>query len=324
MPECILLAYPYYKLRPEHSPLQKKKHTFMRTIDPKAIATSDLHQFILGSVAPRPIAFVSTMDAEGRPNLAPYSFFNAFSSNPPVLVFSSNRRATNNTTKDTLHNVQATGELVINVVSFSMVRQMALASIEYAPEVNEFEKAGFTPLPSQMVRPYRVAESPVHIECRVRDIHTLGDKGGAGHLIICDVLLMHINEQILDERGRIDPHKIDLVGRMGRFYYVRASGEAIYNIEQRTDKFGIGFDQLPPGIRYSRILTGNNLAQLAALTQPPSAETIAAIANDPRLTALAQAEHPKEELHRLVQVELAKENVETAAAMAWWGETQWA
>ncbi len=293
----------------------------MLSIDPKSISTPDLHQYILGSVAPRPIAFASTMDAEGRPNLAPYSFFNAFSSNPPVLVFSSNRKASDNTTKDTLHNVRQTGEVVINAVSFPMVRQMALASVEYPPEVDEFQKAGFTPLASNLVRPYRVAESPVHMECRVRDIITLGDKGGAGHLILCDVLLLHIDENILDERGRIDPHKIDLVGRMGRFYYVRASGEAVYNIEQRVNRFGIGFDQLPAGIRHSRILTGNNLAQLAALVHPPAPEDIAAAGAEPRLQALLKAEHPKEELHRLVQMELAKEAVHSAACMAWWGET---
>ncbi len=293
----------------------------MLTIDPKSIPTTDLHQYILGSVAPRPIAFASTMDAEGRPNLAPYSFFNAFSSNPPVLVFSSNRKASDNTTKDTLHNVKATGEVVINAVSFSMVRQMALASIEYPPEINEFEKSGFTPKASTLVRPYRVAESPVQMECRVREVITLGDKGGAGHLILCDVLLLHINENILDERGRIDPHKIDLVGRMGRFYYVRASGEAVYNIEQRVDRFGIGFDQLPAGIRHSRVLTGNNLAQLAALTQAPDPGEIAAVANDPRIAAVIRSDHPKDELHRHVQLELAKESVHTAACLAWWGET---
>lgn len=292
----------------------------MRTIDPKSIPTSDFHQFMLACVAPRPIAFASTMDAEGRPNLAPYSFFNAFSSNPPILVFSSNRKVKDNRTKDTLHNVRETGEVVINAVNFSMVRQMALASIEYPSEVNEFEKSGFTPLASTLVRPYRVAESPAQMECKVRDIITLGDKGGAGHLIICDVLLLHINEAVLNEKGRVDPHKIDLMGRMGRFYYVRASGEAVYSIEQRVDRFGMGFDHLPPGIRHSKVLTGNNLARLAALPEPPAPEDIAAIAADPRLQALNTSDHPVEELHRLVQLELAKEEVHTAACMAWWGE----
>ena len=292
----------------------------MKTIDPKAIPTSELHQYILGSVAPRPIAFASTMDAEGRPNLAPYSFFNAFSSNPPILVFSSNRKVSDNTTKDTLHNVRETGEVVVHAVNFSMVRQMTLASVEYPPEVNEFEKAGFTPVPSVLVRPFRVAESPVHMECKVRDIITLGDGGGAGHLIICDVLLLHISEDVLDERGRINPHKMDLVGRMGRFYYARASGEAVYNIEQRVDKFGMGFDRLPFGIRHSRILTGNDLAQLAALEFPPTAEALDLIALDSRLEGIQATNNPKDELHRIVQTELAKADIHTASCLAWWGE----
>lgn len=294
----------------------------MLTIDPKSVTQADLHQYMLACISPRPIAFVSTMDAEGRPNLAPYSFFNAFSSNPPVLIFSSNRKASDNTTKDTLHNVRETGEVVVNTVNFSMVRQMALASIEYPPEVNEFEKAGFTPIPSTLVRPFRVAESPAQMECRVREIITLGDQGGAGHLIICDVLLIHINEAVLDERGRVDPHKIDLMGRMGRFYYVRASGEAVYNIEQRVNRFGMGFDRLPEGLRHSKVLTGNNLAQLAALPLPPDDEAIAAIQNDPRIADILHKGNPLEELHRIVQIELAKEEVNTAACLAWWGETE--
>lgn len=294
----------------------------MLTIDPKSVTQADLHQYMLACISPRPIAFVSTMDAEGRPNLAPYSFFNAFSSNPPVLIFSSNRKASDNTTKDTLHNVRETGEAVVNTVNFSMVRQMALASIEYPPEVNEFEKAGFTPIPSTLVRPFRVAESPAQMECRVREIITLGDQGGAGHLIICDVLLIHINEAVLDERGRVDPHKIDLMGRMGRFYYVRASGEAVYNIEQRVNRFGMGFDRLPEGLRHSKVLTGNNLAQLAALPLPPDDEAIAAIQNDPRIADILHKGNPLEELHRIVQIELAKEEVNTAACLAWWGETE--
>jgi flavin reductase (DIM6/NTAB) family NADH-FMN oxidoreductase RutF len=291
----------------------------MRTIDPKAIAPVDFHQFMLACIAPRPIAFVSSMDEEGRPNLAPYSFFNAFSSNPPILVFSSNRKASDNTTKDTLHNVKVNGELVINTVNYAMSRQMALASIEYPPDINEFEKAGFTPVPSRIVRPFRVAESPAQMECRVKEIITLGDQGGAGHLIICDVLLLHLNEQVIDERGRVDPHKIDLVGRMGRFYYARASGDAIFSIEQRVDRFGLGFDQLPDTIRHSPVLTGNELAQLAALTAPPSDEALNALAGDPRLAAVMRDQQPLQALHRLVQQALSENNIPSAACLAWWG-----
>jgi flavin reductase (DIM6/NTAB) family NADH-FMN oxidoreductase RutF len=242
----------------------------MLSIDPTQIPTKDLHQYILGAVAPRPIAFASTISVDGVPNLAPYSFFNAFSSNPPILIFSSNRRVANNTTKDTLKNVEETGEVVINVVTHSISRQMALASIEYGPEVDEFVKAGFTPLPSERVKPFRVAESPVQMECVVDKILPLGDDGGAGNLIFCKIVMMHISEDILTETGRIDPHKIDLMGRMGRFYYARASGEAVEEIVQDVTRIGIGFDGLPAIIRHSKILTGNDLAHLASLPALPS------------------------------------------------------
>jgi flavin reductase (DIM6/NTAB) family NADH-FMN oxidoreductase RutF len=171
----------------------------MLRIDPNEIATKDLHQFIVGAVAPRPIAFASTISTDGIHNLAPYSFFNAFSSNPPLLIFSSNRRVSNNTTKDTLKNVQDTGQVVINVVSHSIVRQMAIAGVEYGPEVDEFKKAGLTPIPSELVRPPRVAESPVQMECVVEQILPLGESGGAGNLIICRIVLMHIAEEVLND-----------------------------------------------------------------------------------------------------------------------------
>ncbi len=289
----------------------------MRTINPKEVSTDDLHQYLLGSVAPRPIAFASTMDEDGVPNLAPYSFFNCFSSNPPILVFSSNRKRGDNKTKDTLHNVEATGEVVINMVTYNIVRQAAVASIEYPREVNEFEKAGFTPLPSEMVKPFRVKESPVNMECKVQQIIPLGDQGGAGHLIICEVVLLHIDEAVLDERNRIDPHRIDLMGRMGRAFYVRASGEAVHTILQPVNRIGMGFDQLPAGIRESPIFSGNNLAQFAALTEPPAPEDILTMKNDAYVQELLRAPSPVEALHRYAQKELAKENVELAANIAW-------
>ncbi len=292
----------------------------MLTIDPKTTPTPDLHQFLLGAVAPRPIAFVSTVDENGIPNLAPYSFFNCFSSNPPILVFSSNRKVENNTTKDTLHNVEATGEAVINVVTYAIVRQAALASVEYPREVNEFVKAGLTPVASDLVKPFRVKESPVNMECKVNQIIPLGDKGGAGHLIICEVVRMHIDEKILDENGRIDPHKIDLMARMGRAYYARASGDAVYTIVQPYNQIGIGFDQLPLSLKNSNILTGNNLAQLASLTEPPRKEAVLELKKEPFFLEILQSEQPMEELHRIVQRELAKENLDLAARFAWLGE----
>jgi flavin reductase (DIM6/NTAB) family NADH-FMN oxidoreductase RutF len=293
------------------------KIKFMLRIDPAEIATKDLHQFILGAVAPRPIAFASTLSAEGIPNLAPFSFFNAFSSNPPILIFSANRRVSNNTTKDTLKNVEDTGEVVVNVVSHRIVRQMALCSIEYGAEVNEFEKAGFTPLSSEKVKPFRVAESPVHMECKVEKILPLGEKGGAGNLIICNILLMHIAEEIMNENGRIDPHKIDLVARMGRFYYARASGDAVFEVVQPYNVIGIGFDGLPTGIRHNNTLTGNNLGELAALTALPSKEEALALATaDARVQAALRLPTARQELFIYAKEMLDKKEVELGAKLA--------
>ena len=285
----------------------------MLTIDPTQIPTKDLHQYILGAVAPRPIAFASTLSVDGVPNLAPYSFFNAFSSNPPLLIFSSNRRVANNTTKDTLKNCEETGEVVIKVVSYDISRQMALTSIEYGPEVDEFKKAGFTPLPSERIKPFRVAESPVQMECVVEKIMPLGEGGGAGNLIFCRIVLMHISETILSPTGRIDPHKIDLMGRMGRFYYARASGEAVMEIVQEVTSIGIGFDGLPETIRHSTVLTGNQLAQLAALTALPTpTEALETLGNDPLLVK-ARAEGT---MHQYIRTLLDQNDTARAAAVA--------
>lgn len=241
-----------------------------RIITPGTLPTKDLHQFMIGAVAPRPIAFVSTVDENGNDNLAPYSFFNAFSSNPPIVVFSSNRRVSNNTTKDTLHNVEVNKELVVNMVSYNIVRQMSISSAEYPTEVDEFLKSGLTKAQASIVRPKLVAESPVNMECRVREIIPLGDQGGAGHLIICDVLCLHIDENVLDG-DRIDPHKIDLMGRMGRTYYVRASGNAVSSIYQPVTDLPVGFDALPAYISGNPHLTGNQIALMAGLNTLPEA-----------------------------------------------------
>lgn len=290
----------------------------MLTIDPTQISTKDLHQYILSAVAPRPIAFASTISAEGVPNLAPFSFFNAFSSNPPILIFSANRRVANNTTKDTLKNAEDTGEVVINVVSYAISRQMALCSVEYDAGVNEFVKAGFTPLPSELVRPFRVAESPVHLECKVDQILPLGEKGGAGNLIVCRIVLMHIDERVLNETGRIDPHKIDLVGRMGRFYYARASGPAVLEIAQKVTDIGVGFDALPERVRRSKVLTGNDIAEIAALTALPSPEAILELAEEDEQvkTILSTSGNRLEALHRMAQAAFENKAFELGAKLA--------
>jgi flavin reductase (DIM6/NTAB) family NADH-FMN oxidoreductase RutF len=254
----------------------------MIRIDPKDIPQPKLHQYLLGSIGPRPIAFASTMDAAGRPNLAPFSFFNVFSSNPPILIFSPARRGRDNTTKHTLENARATGECVINVVNHSIVEQMSLTSTEYAEGISEFTKAGLTPIASEIVKPFRVAESPVQMECKVKDIIELGQSGGAGNLIICEVVLMHINEEILDEDGRIAPEKIDLVARMGGHWYSRASA-GLFQLPQPTTQIGIGFDQIPSDIRNSKVLTGNDLGKLAGVTSLPDETSV----NEYKLTELA-------------------------------------
>lgn len=292
----------------------------MISIDPKTTAVKDLHQYLVGAIAPRPIAFVSTLSETGERNLAPYSFFNVFSSNPPTLVFSSNRRVSDNTTKDTLQNIKDTGELVINVVSYAIVRQMAIASIQYPSSVDEFQKSGLTPTDSLHVGPSRVKESPVQLECRLKEIITLGDQGGAGHLIICEVVHIHLDENILDDNGRINPHKIDLVGRMGRAYYVRASGEAIHTIYQPVNELGIGYDQLPPSAKSSKILTGNNLGQLASLTAPPSEAEIDELRVDPYIQTLLRKPEVIKTLHEYAQRELIKEQLPLAARIVWLAE----
>lgn len=293
----------------------------MRIIDPKETPTRDFHQYLLGAVAPRPIAFVSTVDADGNPNLAPYSFFNAFSSNPPILVFSSNRRVVDNTTKDTLANVKATKEVVVNVVNYNIVRQMAVTSVQFDSGVSEFEKAGLTPIPSDLVKPFRVKESPAQMECVVKDILTLGEHGGAGHLIICEVVRMHIDENVLDG-NRINPHKMDLMGRMGRAYYARASGDAIHTIVQAVTDITIGFEALPKSIQNSRILTGNNLGQLAGLKSIPKKEDVLALKKDEKIQALINSENPEDALHNYIKEVLDSDDRkrEFAGQIAWLGE----
>jgi flavin reductase (DIM6/NTAB) family NADH-FMN oxidoreductase RutF len=294
-----------------------------RIIEPGSVPRHDFHQFIVGSVAPRPIAFVSTVDKDGHPNLAPYSFFNAFSSNPPIFVFSSNRRVGNNTTKDTLANVEETREVVINVVSYGIVRQMAVASAQFDRGVNEFIKSGLTPIPSDLVKPFRVKESPINMECRVNDIIPLGTQGGAGHLIICEMLRMHILEDVLDERGRIVPEKLDLMGRLGRSYYVRASGDAIHTIVQSIETMCIGFDQLPDSIKYSPIFTGNNLGQLAGLHEVPTKEEVLVLKeNDARIKEILASTFPLEALHKYAKevLESDEDARPLAGKIAWLGE----
>lgn len=245
----------------------------MLSIDSGEVSTAKLHQYLLGAVGPRPIAFASTLDAEGQPNLSPFSFFNVFGSNPPTLIFSPARRGRDNTVKHTYNNVKATGEVVINVVNYAMVQQVSLASTEYAEGVNEFKKAGFTMLESERVKAYRVGESPVQFECRVKEVIALGQEGGAGNLVICEVLKMHIREEVLDENGMIDPFRIDQVARMGGNWYTRAN-RGMFEVPKPLSTLGIGVDAIPSEIRNSEVLTGNDLGKLGNVESLPTAGAI--------------------------------------------------
>jgi flavin reductase (DIM6/NTAB) family NADH-FMN oxidoreductase RutF len=241
----------------------------MLKIYPKEISVPKLHSYLLGAVTPRPIALASTVDAAGNVNLSPFSFFNCFGSNPPLLVFSPARRGRDSTTKHTYENILEVKEVVINVVNYAMVQQTSLASTEFPKGVNEFIKSGLTPIQSELVKPPRVAESPIHMECKVLQVIETGMGGGAGNLILCEVLLMHIKDEVLDEQGRIDPYKVDAVARLGGDYYARVHSDAIFTVPKPLDKVGIGIDQLPENIRYSKVLTGNDLGMLANVEKLP-------------------------------------------------------
>ncbi|OFY67259.1 MAG: flavin reductase [Bacteroidetes bacterium RIFCSPLOWO2_02_FULL_36_8] len=244
------------------------------TLSPSKEKTSLLHRYLLASVAPRPIALASTVDKDGNPNLSPFSFFNAFSAKPPILVFSPARRVRDNTLKHTLENIYETREVVINTVNYELVHQCSLSSTEYPKGINEFLKSGLTQIPSLEVKPPRVKESPVQFECKVNQVIELGKEGGAGNLVICEILLMHISDHILDEKGNIDTHKIDLVSRMGYDLYCRASGTAVFEVPKPLTTLGIGIDQLPLAIRNSDILSGNDLGQLGNVETIPTEDEI--------------------------------------------------
>lgn len=248
----------------------------MLTIDPKEIPVPKLHHYLLGGVGPRPIALASTVDKDGNPNLSPFSFFNVFSANPPIMVFSPARSGKTGATKNTFDNVKETREVVINVVTYAIVQQVSLASSPYEKGVNEFVKSGLTPVVSDLVKPFRVKESPVQFECKVNDIIELGQNGGAGNLVICEVVKIHINENVLDENDMIDQQKIDLVSRMGGNWYCRADQHAMFEVAKPITTIGIGVDAIPEKIRNSNILTGNELGLLGSVEQIPTKEEVAA------------------------------------------------
>ena len=241
----------------------------MLTLHLNELNALDAQHYLQHAIAPRPICFASTMDKNGNVNLSPFSFFNLFSTTPPIVIFSPVRRLRNDTVKHTLENLLELPEVVINIVSYGMVQQTSLASCEYPKGVDEFTKAGFTKIDSITVKSPRVAESPVQLECKVTEIKPLGTGAGAGNLVIAEVLVMHINEAILNEAGRIDQQKLDLVARLGGNWYTRVNASTIFEVEKPNTQISIGFDALPESIRFSNILSGNNLAQLASVHEAP-------------------------------------------------------
>lgn len=260
----------------------------LKTIDVSSLTSGQIQGYLHYAIAPRPICFASTIDKNGKVNLSPFSFFNVFSMNPPICVFSATSRARDNSTKHTLENILEVPECVINMVNYDMVQQTYLTSMDYPKGVNEFSKAGFTALASETVKPPRVAESNVQLECVVNDVISLGKNGGAGNLIIAEVKRIHINEDILDDNGKIDPHKIDLVARLGGDWYCRVTSDSLFKIIKPVDSagIGIGIDNFPKEIKNSTILTGNNLGLLGLVKTLPSNEEVEAFSKTEEMKEL--------------------------------------
>jgi len=289
----------------------------MKTIQPKDLSTPELQALLQGAVAPRPIAFVSSINGAGEVNLSPFSFFNLFSANPPILVFSPSRRVRDKSTKHTLENVLEVPEVVIHVVGHSLVEQMSLASTEYGKGVNEFVKAGLTEVSSNLVAPPRVKEAPLAFECRVNQVISLGEEGGAGNLVICEVLQIHLDERILDASGSIAPLKLDPVARLGGNWYTKITAESLFQIPKPLTTLGICVDQIPEEIRFSPVLTGNNLGRLGNVEQLPSKEEVAAFGQTMEVLELKKRfqldpESWLDHLHRWAQEELESGDVELA------------
>ena len=241
-------------------------------LDLKDLKTAEKQYYLQHVVAPRPVCFASTIDKAGNINLSPFSFFNLFSSNPPIVIFSPSRRVRDNTTKHTLENVMEVPEVVINIVTYEMVHQVSLASCEYPKEMNEFDKAGFTAEPATLVKPPMVKESKVKMECKVLEVKPLGTEGGAGNLVICEVMRMHIDDSLLDENKKIDQRKIHHIARLGGDWYCKVNESNLFMVPKPNTELGIGVDALPESIRNSDILTGNDLGHLANVKEMPVIE----------------------------------------------------
>jgi flavin reductase (DIM6/NTAB) family NADH-FMN oxidoreductase RutF len=288
----------------------------MKKFDPKETDIKSLHQLILGSVAPRPIALASTLDKDGNPNLSPFSFFNVFGVNPPTLIFSPSRRGRDNTTKDTYENVKKHAEVVINMVNYEMVEQNNLSSHEYPAGINEFEKSGFTPISSIKVKPFRVEESPVQFECKVKEVIETSQLPGAGNLVICEIIMIHVNEEVMNKAGGIDQDKIDLVGRMGGDLYCRTSGTSKFIVEKPGLINGVGVDFLPAHIRNSEVLTGNDFGKLGGLAKLPNKDEIdQALSSEDVKMLIVKFQNESNALHYAARDLIAKGEVSKALAI---------
>ena len=276
---------------------------------PGQLDVKDMHQFMIGAISPRPIAFVSSINADGINNLAPYSFFNALSSNPPMLAFSCNLRPGNSPEKDTLRNIREQGECVVNIVNEDIIYQMSVCSVEFPSNVSEFDKTGLTALPSEKVKPFRVSESPVQMECTLHDIIALGNHAGASNLILCEIVKMHVNKNVMDAQlRRIDPQKLKVVGRLGRSNYVKVKGDNIVELYQPIRPVCVGYDGLPTQIKRSRFFTGNDLGKLASLINLPNEGDVRAYMEEQNIKGI----HDVEFYHRKAK-SLLDENLKVEA-----------
>lgn len=290
----------------------------IKTIDPNTLPVPELHRLLLAAVAPRPIALASTIDAKGQVNLSPFSFFNVFSANPPILIFSPARRGRDNTTKHTYENVKYNHQVVVNIVNYDIVEQMSLSSTEYEREVNEFEKAGFTEVPSEVVLPPRVGEAPVSFECSVENIVELGHQGGAGNLVISKIERIHLHTKYLNESGGLDTQKLDLVARMGESWYCRASGDALFEIPKPIFNKGIGVDLLPKHVLQSEVLLGNHLGRLGNVENIPSMEVVETQKKSQEIQRIFQIEDDfkqRNEIHKYALLSIENNDLETALSI---------
>jgi len=289
----------------------------IKTIDPNNITQPELHKHLLSAIAPRPICFASTIDKNGNVNLSPFSYFNVFSSNPPMMVFSPARSGINNTLKHTHENIKEIPQVVINIVNYQMVEQMSLTSTNYDKGINEFVKSGLTPIPSKKIKPPRVKETPVAFECTISKIIELGNGPGAGNLILAKVELIHINTKYLNEKGYLDTSLLDLVGRMGENWYIRAKKDALFEITKPIKTKGIGVDNLPLSVQQSKVLTGNDLGRLANVERLPSESEIRK-----NTEAINMSKSDLGANHKLAKGELVNGNIQKALAILIYSDKQ--